>query len=216
MPSAVLSIQFCQWFPMHCIAKYMTTSLAKKNQSDRNSVTDTHPPIPNVDNRERCFLGDKGSTQRKAVVWWVWQNGFQEIRNSKSLEENGGECWLEQEGALARWHVLVNSRLQHSLARRCWYLCRAECVVVVMACNLMTNISYLRTVHPYITPQPHRTYSLRLHLLCSYIFIHFVTICHIQIHYVTFCNIPIDAITFGRFATRSRVSKIFQMRLMPS
>ena len=46
---------------MHCIAKYMTTSLAKKNQSDRNSVTDTHPPIPNVDNRERCFLGDKGA-----------------------------------------------------------------------------------------------------------------------------------------------------------
>ena len=47
--------------------------------------------------------------------------------------------------------------------------CRAECVVVVMACNLMTNISYLRTVHPYITPRPHRTYTSSCSHTFSYI-----------------------------------------------
>ena len=46
---------------------------------------------------------------------------------------------------------------------------RAECVVVVMACNLMTNISYLRTVHPYITPRPHRTYTSSCSHTFSYI-----------------------------------------------
>ena len=143
---------------------------------------------------------------------------------------------MEQERALAFWHVLVNSLLQHSVAW-CSYLCsvflcsvflcsgqyypastlsgttlylcwcRAECVVVVMACNLMTNISYLPTVHPYITPQPHRTYSLlptfalRLHfhtfLLLS---LQFATFRSIMLHFAS-CNIPIDAITLVRFAT---------------
>ena len=85
-----------------------------------------------------------------------------------------------------------------------------------MACNLMTNISYLPTVHPYITPQPHSTYSLSLHLLRGYIFIHSLS-CHyisqIHIHYVTFCDIPIDAITFVRFATWTREFTV-QMRVM--
>ena len=71
------------------------------------------------------------------------------------------------------WLYLVWNGLARALfllsAHRHGTWCRAECVVVVMACNLMTNISYLRTVHPYITPRPHRTYTSRCSHTFSYI-----------------------------------------------
>ena len=72
---------------------------------------------------------------------------------------------------------------------------RAECLVVVMACNLMTNISYLPTVHPYITPQPHRTYSLSY--ICSAL--------------ATFSYIPCHVINALQFATFISIMLHFAM-----
>ena len=92
--------------------------------------------------------------------------------------------------------ILQRSVISLAWCRYLWN--RAECVVAVMACNLMTNISYLPTVHPYITPQPHRTYSLlptfalRLHfhtfLLLS---LQFATFRSIMLHFETFQLMPL-------------------------
>ena len=80
--------------------------------------------------------------------------------------------------------ILQRSVISLAWCRYLWN--RAECVVAVMACNLMTNISYLPTVHTYITPNHRPSYTLS-----RYIFIHSISPLHLPLIHcnVAFCKI---------------------------